>query len=66
MDYREANILAQTFGFAIGTALSALLLVWSIALAERTGVPASYSQPASLSQTVRACSRILPCSSSRI
>ncbi len=27
MDYREANILAQTFGFAIGTALSALLLV---------------------------------------
>src|SRR5271154_6916043 len=27
MDYREANIIAQTFGFAIGTALSALLLV---------------------------------------
>jgi len=27
MDYREANILAQTFGFAIGTALSALLLI---------------------------------------
>ena len=27
MGYREANILAQTFGFAAGTALSALLLV---------------------------------------
>jgi two-component system LytT family sensor kinase len=27
MDYREANIIAQTFGFATGTALSALLLV---------------------------------------
>ncbi|MGO4210779.1 sensor histidine kinase [Terriglobus sp. 2YAB30_2] len=26
MDYREANILAQTFGFALGTALSGLLL----------------------------------------
>ena len=27
MDYREANIIAQTFGFATGTSLSALLLV---------------------------------------
>lgn len=27
MDYSEANIVAQTFGFTIGTALSALLLV---------------------------------------
>jgi two-component system LytT family sensor kinase len=27
MDYREANIVAQTFGFATGTVLSALLLV---------------------------------------
>ena len=27
MDYREANIVAQTFGFAMGMALSALLLV---------------------------------------
>lgn len=27
MDYREANILAQTFGFAMGTVLSTLLLV---------------------------------------
>ena len=27
MDYREANIIAQTFGFAMGTALSALLMV---------------------------------------
>src|SRR3984885_5430660 len=39
---------------------------WSIVLAERTGVLDSYSQPASSSPTVRACSKILPCSSTRI